>query len=82
MYSAVVIKYELIVGTSRSLEDAQAQQEQIRADIQKLQKAAEAKQTALNNHQIKLNETKDKKNSIHAELLEVCFNFGSNIAGI
>jgi uncharacterized protein YlxW (UPF0749 family) len=75
------IKYKLIVGASRSLEDAQAQQEQLRADIQKLQKAAEAKQSALNNHQIKLNETKDKKNSIHAELLEVCINFGPTIVG-
>jgi predicted nucleic acid-binding Zn-ribbon protein len=58
---------------NRSLEDAQEQQERIRGEIQRLQKAAEAKQAALNNHQIKLNELKDRKNSLNSDLLEVRF---------
>lgn len=71
-YLNAIFKLNFDAGASRSLEEAQAHQEQIRAEIQKLQKAAEAKQAALNNHQIKLNDMKDKKNALHSELLEVC----------
>jgi len=55
------------------LEKAQADLERVRSGIQSLQKRAEEKQLAINNHQRKLNDLKDRKNSLSAEILEVGF---------
>jgi peptidoglycan hydrolase CwlO-like protein len=61
----------MALGASRTLEDAQADQDRVRSEIQKLQKIAEDKQMALNKHQQKLNELKDKKNALHSDILGV-----------
>ncbi|CAB3360173.1 Hypothetical predicted protein [Cloeon dipterum] len=60
-----------LCGSTRSLEEAQADQNRITLAIKKLQKAAEEKQNALNQHQQKVNEMKDRKNNLTKELLEI-----------
>ncbi|XP_059483386.1 DNA repair protein RAD50 [Neocloeon triangulifer] len=58
-------------GSSRSLEEAQEDQNRISASIKRLQKIAEDKQNALNKHQKRVNDLKDRKNELTKELLDI-----------